>query len=499
MQLYTPDTTTLLANLDTFLTGNSIADDIWIGIRSYLKLVNGFSHLSYETELHQSFRYLKSDGTVNYFDAPINDTTNWKVGYPLGLSTKDGKRSRYDDLCVAYSAATGMFYNDACNRRKPFICQNNGNPYQCDPLSRESTSSIRSQNPLFGSTICSGGKQCTNLPGNYNCNCPTGSTEVGNSCVPTDPCSTFPCGPPSQVCYFLNINISPNYICASDQEPCKNNPCSILDNTECIADATSGQYSAPHSGRSYNCICKFGFQMDMTKFSTFYYGTPSETDYNYCIRTEECGLYDHPEGSSKLGLSKDAKLWPKHICDSDDLCSQPETGGYKCGCPAGTTESPATAPTLNIDTSHHATAAGYMIDGTMKTYWYPKGMDVKALSSDIAVIRAWTDENAPIFGIRLAISQYDVPEAYANENRVGSDNANCIYEGLMVELCDWNGTQQIGWSYDSVGDTRANLQNCYECQPLCGLQRMVDQNDTFPHVTGSKGGPVSGQGVLHFS
>ena len=156
---------------------------------------------------------------------------------------------------------------------------------------------------------------------------------------------------------------------------------------------------------------------------------------------------------------------------------------------------------FEILTSDNADGAKYMLDGSMKTYWYPKDIDTEdpILSSDMTVIRAYTDNDEAIFGIRLAISQYDTPEMFLSENRTGSDFANCAYEGLMVELCDWTVGPGISSSYSSVEETRTDLQNCYECHSSCGLQRMASEDDTFPHVTGSKGGPVSGHGVLHFS
>ena len=126
-----------------------------------------------------------------------------------------------------------------------------------------------------------------------------------------------------------------------------------------------------------------------------------------------------------------------------------------------------------------------MIDESMKTFWYPKdGVLNNRLISNFAVIRAFTSEDRPIYGIRLAISQYKM-----------NDINHCAYEGLKVELCDWEGSPIITNVYKTAKSTRDGLKNCYQCNPYCGAQRQ-GKSDSFPYQGGRNGGPASGQGKI---
>lgn len=48
--------------------------------------------------------------------------------------------------------------------------------------------------------------------------------------------------------------------------------------------------------------------MNMKKFDNFYFGTPDDTEYNYCAKTEECGLYDFWQMPSESENSSEARL-----------------------------------------------------------------------------------------------------------------------------------------------------------------------------------------------
>lgn len=235
-QVFTPNTDAKMATLIKYLSDNTITEDVWIGVRSYMKHVDGFAQSSFETEFHQSFRFLERDGTVNYFGDSVNDTAQWVVGNPIGLSTKDGVKGRYGDVCASLQTSSGLIYNDACRRRKRFVCEMLGTwVIEC---TQGTEGSVDVSGDLGDSGICSGPKLCSNLDGSYECICPAGSTELDGACIQNNPCDdaiTNPCNAITETCYFLNIPLlTQNYWCVSNDNPCATNPCSHLENTECI-------------------------------------------------------------------------------------------------------------------------------------------------------------------------------------------------------------------------------------------------------------------------
>ena len=394
------------------------------------------------------------------------------------------------------------------------------------------TSPLRSRKRRDGtceeSELCDGDKTCINTEGSYTCDCPSPTSEgCNNTCIDINECLDSPC-PGGTTCFNLDGQFlcdgDDGYICLPDKEeweeleellelleedevdegdededddiitiiidggdeiiidpneeyPCQINPCVTVPNSECIADKRSEEYSVPFSQQVYNCICKFGFQMDMGEFYEYWIDGNENKRY-YCKQSEECMLYDawddpsDPDsyytdiGMATFILSKYTPNaihadqtavtnqymhdFPKHICSKDHLCVQPKSGGYQCECPT-----PVTFPTIPYTTTYpeftyqlsstlNMKDLDFLVDGTMKTYWSPEvaaagmGMGTRSQAADqvkFTAVRISTVEQIPVYGIRIAISQYDEPEKYPPaENRTIPDFNRCSYEGSELNV-----------------------------------------------------------------